>query len=78
MKLNITVDCTPEEARRFLGLPDVTDLNTMMTNKLQEHMQNHLDNMSPEAVMAQWQSFGGQATAHWQKMMADMMSSQGA
>jgi hypothetical protein len=24
MKVNLEVDCTPEEARRFLGLPDVT------------------------------------------------------
>jgi hypothetical protein len=23
MKVNVEVDCTPEEARRFLGLPDV-------------------------------------------------------
>ena len=24
MKVNITVECTPEEARGFLGLPDVS------------------------------------------------------
>jgi len=27
MKMNIEIDCTPEEARRFLGLPDVTEVN---------------------------------------------------
>jgi len=27
MKMTMEVDCTPEEARRFLGLPDVTDAN---------------------------------------------------
>lgn len=27
MKMTVEVDCTPEEARRFLGLPDVTDAN---------------------------------------------------
>jgi hypothetical protein len=27
MKVNVEVDCTPEEARRFLGLPDVTKAN---------------------------------------------------
>lgn len=27
MKVNIEIDCTPEEARQFLGLPDVTRAN---------------------------------------------------
>lgn len=27
MKVNVEIDCTPEEARRFLGLPDVTSVN---------------------------------------------------
>ncbi len=26
MKMTIEVDCTPEEARRFMGLPDVSGL----------------------------------------------------
>jgi hypothetical protein len=27
MKMNIEIDCTPEEARTLLGLPDVTKAN---------------------------------------------------
>lgn len=27
MKVNVEVECTPEEARRFLGLPDVSTAN---------------------------------------------------
>ena len=27
MKVNIEIDCTPEEARAFLGLPDVSKAN---------------------------------------------------
>ncbi|WP_310539304.1 DUF6489 family protein, partial [Phenylobacterium sp.] len=27
MKMTIEVDCSPEEARRFMGLPDVSSLN---------------------------------------------------
>jgi hypothetical protein len=27
MKVNFEIDCTPEEARRFLGLPDVSKAN---------------------------------------------------
>ncbi len=28
MKLNVEIDCTPEEARQFLGLPDVSKAQT--------------------------------------------------
>jgi hypothetical protein len=27
MKVNVEIDCTPDEARRFLGLPDVSKAN---------------------------------------------------
>ena len=27
MKITVDVDCTPQEARAFMGLPDVTPLN---------------------------------------------------
>jgi hypothetical protein len=27
MKFTVNVECSPEEARRFMGLPDVTPIN---------------------------------------------------
>lgn len=39
MKINVEVDCTPEEARRFLGLPDVTSVNQAYVDKLAQAMQ---------------------------------------
>ena len=27
MKVTIDIDCTPEEARRFMGLPDLTPVH---------------------------------------------------
>ena len=29
MKVNIEIDCTPEEARTFMGLPDVSKANNV-------------------------------------------------
>ena len=34
MKVNVSVDCTPEEARTFLGLPDVTRANDVYVDAL--------------------------------------------
>ncbi|MBM3594686.1 MAG: hypothetical protein FJX31_02570 [Alphaproteobacteria bacterium] len=37
--MNVSVDCTPEEARRFLGLPDVTRANEIYVDALTKAMQ---------------------------------------
>ncbi|GGC28705.1 hypothetical protein GCM10011371_15350 [Novosphingobium marinum] len=39
MKINVEVECTPEEARRFLGLPDVTKVNEIYVDALANAMQ---------------------------------------
>jgi hypothetical protein len=39
MKVNVEVECTPEEARRFLGLPDVTRANDVYVDALANAMQ---------------------------------------
>ncbi len=39
MNINVSVDCTPEEARRFLGLPDVTRANEVYVEALTKAMQ---------------------------------------
>jgi hypothetical protein len=39
MKVNVEVDCTPEEARRFLGLPDVSKANEAYVDAVLKAMQ---------------------------------------
>ena len=39
MKINIEIECTPEEARSFMGLPDVTPANTIYVENLAKAMQ---------------------------------------
>lgn len=39
MKVNVEVECSPEEARRFLGLPDVTPANEAYVDALTKAMQ---------------------------------------
>lgn len=73
MKLNITVDCTPEEARTFLGLPDVSQINDLYISEMQKRMQANMEMLEPEALMKTWSGFGGQAAEQWQSMMSSMM-----
>ncbi len=39
MKVHCEVECSPEEARRFLGLPDVTQANEAYIDGLTKAMQ---------------------------------------
>lgn len=38
MKVHVEIDCTPEEARRFLGLPDVSKANEAYVDALAKAM----------------------------------------
>ena len=39
MKLNIEIDCTPEEARQFMGLPDVEQANAIYVDTIAKAMK---------------------------------------
>lgn len=70
MKFEVTVECTPEEARRFVGLPDVTPLNEMMVNEMTARMQQNIQLMSPDTMMRSWMAVGGQAQEAFLSLMS--------
>jgi len=39
MKVNVELDCTPDEARRFLGLPDVAKANEVYVEAVAKAMK---------------------------------------
>ena len=54
MKISIDVDCTPEEARRFMGLPDVAPVQSAVMEEIQKRMMEGLAAMEPEQIMKVW------------------------
>jgi hypothetical protein len=68
MKITFDVDCTPEEARSFLGLPDVKPMQDSLLAKIEERMATNLDAMSPEALLKTWLPAGVQGMEQLQKM----------
>ncbi len=58
MKVKVDIDCTPEEARAFFGLPDLGPLQKEMVAKMQEQMRAALTGMDPEAIMKAWMPGG--------------------
>jgi hypothetical protein len=54
MKITINVDCTPEEARAFLGLPDLKPMQDQVMQDMQERMAAGLQAAAPEELMRAW------------------------
>ena len=58
MKVKVDIDCTPEEARAFFGLPDLAPLQKEMMTEMQARMKSALSAMDPEAMMKAWMPGG--------------------
>jgi Family of unknown function (DUF6489) len=54
MKITVEVDCTPEEVRRFLGLPDVAPVQKAIMENIQQRMATAIDQITPEALLKAW------------------------
>lgn len=71
MKIKVDVDCTPEEARVFLGLPDVQPLQASMMAEIEKKMISSMTLMEPEAILKTWLPMGVQGMEAFQKMVWD-------
>jgi len=68
MKINVDIDCTPEEARTFFGLPDVQPMQEAVMKELQAKMLENINNLDPENMMKTWLPAGMQGMEQMQKM----------
>jgi len=69
MKMTIEVDCSPEEARRFLGLPDVSSLNDHLVDEMKKRIDANMSMISPDELMKNWMAFGQGAQEQFRKLM---------
>ena len=70
MKFRVEAECTPVEARAFLGLPDVTPLNEQMVKEVSSRLSANVALLQPEELVRNWMSFGGQAQEQFMKAMS--------
>jgi hypothetical protein len=54
MKITIDIDCTPQEARAFFGLPHVEPMQEALVAQMQERLTQYLDAMEPDALISAW------------------------
>ena len=54
MKMTSEIDCTPVEARAFLGLPDVSGLNEHLVKEMQNRMDANMAMLAPDELLKNW------------------------
>src|SRR4051812_36355754 len=72
MKVNVEIDCTPEEARTFFGLPDVQPLQAAVMAEMERRMLAEMDRFSPEALGKSWMSLVPQSPEQVQDAITRM------
>jgi hypothetical protein len=72
MKVNVEIDCTPQEARQFFGLPDVQPMQIAVMDRLQQQVMSNIDKVSPEALIQSWFSFDPKLAERFQDMFVAM------
>jgi len=77
MKIHVDVECTPEEARAFLGLPDVGPMQEALMAELQKRMMANLQAMEPEQLFKTWLPAGLQGWEQLQKAFWTQMGNRG-
>ena len=72
MKVNVEIECTPEEARRFLGLPDLRPMQDAVMAKVQQQMLGAVDALSPESLLKTWMPLAPQSPEQMRDAMSAM------
>ncbi len=68
MKFTMNVECTPEEARAFFGLPDVQPMQQRLMQEMEERLLANVRAMDPEVIARTWFPAGLQNFEQLQKM----------
>jgi len=72
MNITMNIDCTPEEARRFMGLPDLAPIHELYLDKLRDAMTNGLTPDLLENLMKTWSPMGEAGMSAWRQMIEQM------
>ena len=65
MKVTFDIDCTPEEARQFLGLPNIAPIQDRMLKEMEGRMLEGMQSLDPETFMKTWMPI---TMDSWQEM----------
>nr|WP_047167270.1 DUF6489 family protein [Sphingomonas sp. Y57] len=68
MKITVDVDCTPEEARRFMGLPDMSSVHDAYVEKMKKTIEEGVTPDMLDTMMRNWMPMGEAGMNMWRTM----------
>ena len=71
MKVRMEMDMTPDEARRLMGLPDLTAMQSRLVAEVERRMMAAMEKSEPEEMLRQWFSLSSQGLEQFQRFMWD-------
>lgn len=72
MKFNIEIECTPEEARHFLGLPEVAPMQQRLIEEIEAQLKKTVHEMDGKAMLEQWLPIGMKGVEQFQSMWTQL------
>ena len=72
MKVTFDIDCTPEEARRFFGLPDLTPVHDAYLERMTKLVSEGVTPAVVADMMKSWSPMGETGTQMFKTMMDQM------
>jgi hypothetical protein len=69
MKVTVDIDCTPEEARRFMGLPDLSSVHAVYLAKMERMIDEGISADNVDQMVRAWSPMGDAGMAMWRQMI---------
>jgi hypothetical protein len=73
MRIRFDIECTPEEARRFLGLPDVKPVHDEAMELVRQRMTEALAETDTQELMRTWLPAGIEGWTRLQELFWQQM-----
>lgn len=69
MKISVDVDCTPEEARRFMGLPDMSPIHEAYLARMRGAIEQGITPDMIQSMMQSWAPMGDAGMKLWRQLL---------
>ena len=72
MNITMNIECSPEEARRLMGLPDMGPIHELYLERLRETMTQGLTPETLEGMVRTWSPMGEVGMNAWRQLIEQM------
>jgi hypothetical protein len=75
MKVTVNIECTPEEARQFMGLPDLTPIHEAYVDRTRVAIEQGITPDAIRSLIQTWGPMGEAGFGLWKRLLEQMSGS---